>query len=86
LSVKTIRSKLIKHKVIIPKYEPTETVIVLDTTYCRRNFDVMVFRDIYQKNNLHWQYVTYETISLYKQGIQVLKLRGWSIKAIVCGG
>jgi len=58
----------------------------MDTTYYRRNFGVMVFRDAYQKNNLHWWYVKYETIILYRQGIQLLKLRGWSIKAIVCDG
>jgi hypothetical protein len=86
LSVKTIRSKLIKHNVIIPEHEPAETVIIMDTTYFRRNFGVMVFRDTYQKNNLHWRYVSYETIKLYKQGIQILKLRGWGIKAIVCDG
>ena len=71
---------------IIPKYKPAETVIIMDTTYYRRNFGVMVFRDAYQKNNLHWRYVKYETIILYRQGIQLLKLRGWSIKAIVCDG
>jgi len=86
LSVKAIRSKLIKHEVIIPEHEPAETVIIMDTTYFRRGFGAMVFRDAYQKNNLHWRYVTYETVKLYKQGIQILKLKGWSIKAIVCDG
>jgi hypothetical protein len=86
LSVKTVKSKLVKHDVIIPEHEPAETVIIMDTTYFRRNFSVMVFRDAYRKNNLHWRYVTYETVKLYKQGIRLLKLKRWDIKAIVCDG
>lgn len=86
LSVKTIRLKLATYEINLPKYTPQETVIILDTTYFRRNFGVMVFRDAYRKNNLHWRYVTYETVKLYKQGMRLLKLKGWDIKAIVCDG
>lgn len=86
LSVKTIRLKLTEHEVILPEYKPKETVIIMDTTYFRRGFGVMVFRDAYQKNNLYWNYVKYETIQLYKLGISLLKIQGWKIKAIVCDG
>lgn len=86
LSIKTIRSKLIKYEVDIPEYVPSETVIIMDTTYYRRNFGVMVFRDAYQKKNLYWRYVTYETNILYKDGINLLIQRGWSVRAIVCDG
>ena len=58
----------------------------MDTTYYRRNFGIMVFRDAYQKKNLYWRYVNNETIIKYKQGIQHLNLSGWDIKAIVCDG
>ena len=86
LSVKTIRLKLAEHEIISPKYTPQETVIIMDTTYFRRNFGVMVFRDAYRKNNPYWNYVNYETIQLYKRGINLLEIRGWTIKAIVCDG
>lgn len=46
----------------------------------------MVFKDIYSNHNLYWQYVETETKDLYKQGIRLLKIRGWEIKAIVCDG
>jgi len=86
LSINTIRSKLEKYKINYPEYEPSQTVIIMDTTYFRRGFGVMVFRDSYGKRNLYWNYVTNETIHLYKQGIRLLKLKGWDIKAVVCDG
>lgn len=46
----------------------------------------MAFRDHYGKKNVHWLYVNSETVDLYKQGIRLLQLRGWTVKAIVCDG
>ena len=46
----------------------------------------MVFRDNYRKKNLYWHYVKYETIDLYRKGIQHLKHIGWDIQGIVCDG
>lgn len=46
----------------------------------------MIFRDHYAGKNVYWQYVRSETVELYKQGIQLLKIRGWKIKGIVCDG
>lgn len=86
LSVKTIRLKLSEYEIKLSEYVPRETVIIMDTTYFKRGFGVMVFRDAVQKNNLFWNYVNYETIQLYKRGIDLLKIRGWKIKAIVCDG
>lgn len=86
LSIKTIRSKLLEHCVKIPKYIPKETVIIMDTTYFRRDFGVMVFRDYYGNKNLFWCYVTTETIKCYQEGINLLISQGRSIIAIVCDG
>lgn len=58
----------------------------MDTTYFRRGFGVMVFKDFYSNRNLDWRYIKTETIGLYKQGIGLLKMKGWIIKAIVCDG
>lgn len=46
----------------------------------------MVFRDAYQKKNLYWKYVEYETLNDYCGGINYLQNLGWTIKAIVCDG
>lgn len=58
----------------------------MDTTYFRRDFGVMVFRDAYQRRNLHWTFVNYETVKLYGEGVRYLQSKGWDIKALVCDG
>lgn len=72
--------------VSLPYIRPGQTVIVMDTSYFRDDFGVMVFRDSYQKRNLLWKFIKHETLQLYKQGITDLLEQGWDIKAIVCDG
>lgn len=72
----------------VPQRElaPDEVIVVMDTTYFKRFFGVMVFRCPHRKRNLHWTFLPYETISAYKRGIETLEERGWTITAIVCDG
>ena len=86
LSSKTIQRIIHNHKNTHNKICPDETVIIMDTYYFRRGFGVMVFRDNYRKKNLHWQYVKYETIALYKKGIRHLINEGWTILGLACDG
>ena len=86
VSPKTIKRKLDYIVVNKPVLKPRKTVIIMDTSYFRRNFGVMVFRDHYTKQNLFWKYVKYETIAEYKSGIDYLKALGWDILGIVCDG
>lgn len=58
----------------------------MDTTYWGRVFGVMLFKDAITKENLLKYYVKTETNNLYKQGIEELKSKGYTIKAIVCDG
>ncbi len=58
----------------------------MDTTYWGTNFGVMLFKDSITKDNLLKYYVKYETNSLYRKGIEELKLKGFDIVAIVCDG
>lgn len=58
----------------------------MDTTYWGRNFGVMLFKDAYTKENLLKYYVKTETNSLYIQGINELKSKGFNVLAIVCDG
>ena len=67
-------------------HEPDDVVIVMDTTYFKRMFGVMVFRCPHRKKNLLWKFIPYETISEYVRGIDELKAQGWKVKAIVCDG
>lgn len=63
-----------------------KTVVIMDTTYFNKQSGVMVFRDYYLKRNIYWNYVTYETIDLYKSGIKHIQNQGWKILGIVCDG
>ena len=67
-------------------HEPDDVVIVMDTTYFKRMFGVMVFRCPHRKKNLLWKFLPYETIVEYVRGVDELKAQGWKVKAIVCDG
>lgn len=86
LSTKTIQRLIDKSSTSKPILTPGDTVVIMDTSYFRRNFGVMVFRDQYRKKNLYWKYVKYETIAEYKSGIEYLQSLGWNILGIVCDG
>ncbi len=58
----------------------------MDTSYIRRGFGVMLFRDYITKRNIYWKYVSYETNSEYISGIKHLQDQGWKILGIVCDG
>jgi len=58
----------------------------MDTTYWGRSLGVMLFKDAITKENLLKYYVTTETNKLYRQGIQELQSKGYTIIAIVCDG
>ncbi len=59
-------------------------MLVVDTTYFKRTFGVMVFRCPHRKKNLLWRFVPYETIAGYIAGVKVLQEQGWKILGIVC--
>lgn len=58
----------------------------MDTTYFRRTFGVMVFKDSLSGQVLFKQYVKHETNKLYLQGIEEIARRGIKIQAIICDG
>lgn len=74
------------HQVSLPQKTVREIIVLMDTTYWGRVFGVMLFKDAITKENLLKYYVKTETNNLYKQGIEELKSKGYTIKAIVCDG
>jgi hypothetical protein len=74
--------------VVVEKKElaPDEVVVVMDTTYFKRFFGVMVWRCPHRHKNLLWKFLPYETIAAYKEGIGQLEEQGWKVAAIVCDG
>ncbi len=58
----------------------------MDTTYWRRGFGVMLFKDAVTRENLLKYYVKTETNYLYQKGIEKLQSVGFTVIAIVCDG
>jgi len=54
--------------------------------YFKRSSGLMVFRDVYEKENLLWKYVKYETIALYLEGVMKLEESGFRILGITTDG
>lgn len=61
-------------------------MLVMDTTYFKGCFGLMVFRDVIEKENVLWKYVKYETIAHYQEGISVLKDKDFNILGITADG
>jgi len=61
-------------------------MLVIDTTYFKRTFGVLVLRDVYGKENLFWKFVEYETIAHYQEGVDELKKQGFKILGITADG
>lgn len=85
-TIKTIQRRVDKVVVENNTVVPRKVIVLMDTTYWGRNFGVMLFKDSITKENLLKYYVKHETNSLYKQGIEELKSKGFDIIGIVCDG
>ncbi len=85
-SVRTIQRKIDAYRITVPAKSPRKVVILLDTSYWKRGFGVMLFKDAYTDENLLKYFVKYETNQLYMQGITTLQQMGFEIVAIVCDG
>ncbi len=69
-SIKTIQCRFDKIKVKISYHKSDESVILMDTTYFGQDFGVMLFKDT-QERKLYWNFVKYETIAGYLEGINL---------------
>jgi transposase-like protein len=71
---------------VTPTKQARNVIVLMDTTYWGRKIGVMLFKDAITKENLLKYYVKNETNALYKEGINELQSKGYSILAIVCDG
>ena len=85
-SKRTIQRTIDNHEIQLKKIEPREVIVLMDTTYWKRGFGVMLFKDAITKENLLKYYVKTENNKLYLRGIKELQKRGFVILAIVCDG
>lgn len=83
---RTIRRDLegMRYVYKIAKYK--DVTIQMDTTYWRRDFGLMVIRDVLRGNVLWHKYVTHETIAQYMEGIEWLRRNCFRIYGVVIDG
>ena len=85
-SKRTIQRQIDSYELSVVSKSARHVVVLMDTTYWGRNFGVMLFKDAKTKENLLKYYVRNETNLLYLKGINELKVRGYTITAIVTDG
>jgi hypothetical protein len=85
-SPKTIQRKLDKAVIVKRDEFSGVAVVIMDTTYFKRSFGVMVFKNSLDGAVLYKQYVRYETNALYLAGIAEISRRGIRVQGIVCDG
>jgi len=86
VGIRTVQRRIDSVEVGFKPIETSQTVIIMDTSYFGRGFGVMVFRDYSTRKNIYWRYVQHESKAEYLAGIEIIRQRGWDIKAIVCDG
>ena len=85
-SPKTIQRRLKQHKITLQNQSTKPIILLIDTTYWKRGFGLMLFKDAISGQNLLKYYVKNETNALYLKGINELEQRGYHILAVVCDG
>ena len=85
-SIKTIQRRFDRYRFHTTAVSAKPVIVLMDTTYWGLNFGVMLFKDALSNENLLKYYIKHETNALYVQGIEALKSRGFTVKAIVCDG
>lgn len=73
-------------RVKIKSVSPQEVVLVLDATFFKRIFGVLVVRVTHLKRNIYWKKITSETINEYLEARIAVEKMGFNIKAVVIDG
>lgn len=82
----TVRRRLAEHSVSDRQATPRAVMLLLDTTYFKRDFGITVIRDWYEKENLKIEEVDYENLKTYKRGVEELQKQGFRVQGIVVDG
>jgi hypothetical protein len=85
-SKRTIQRKIDNYTILHREISPRAVIVLMDTTYWKRGFGLMLFKDSITKENLLKYYVKTENNNLYLKGINELQNKGFVVLAIVCDG
>ena len=85
-SIKTIRHKLDQALLPAPQALPSRVNLVMDTTYFRQNFGVMVLMDSLSGQALSVDIIEHETVTLYLMAVRLLQEQGVTVQGITADG
>jgi hypothetical protein len=85
-SIRTIQRRIDRCIVLQNTIFPKFVNLMMDTTYFKRRFGVVCFKDSISKKFLFKKYVLTETNKDYLEGVEHIKLLGITIQAIICDG
>lgn len=81
-----IRLQLDRAQVKVKLIEPQKVILVLDATFFKRIFGVLVVRAPHLKRNIYWKEIAGETINEYFETRIAVEKIGFRIKAVVIDG
>lgn len=85
-SINWIKKQIRTVKVEIKPINPQPAVIIVDSTFYKRVFGLMVVRVSKLKKNIYWREIATETIADYLRTRIDIEQLGWTIKAVVLDG
>lgn len=85
-SLNWIRLKLDQALVERTIIKPQNSILILDATFFKRVFGIMVARSPHLKRNIYWKEINSETIAEYLNTKLVIEKMGFKIKAVVLDG
>ena len=85
-SLNWIRLQLDRAQVAIKPVSPQEVVLILDATFFKRIFGVLVVRAPHLKKNIYWKEIAGETINEYLETRIAVEKMGFKIKAVIIDG
>ena len=88
---RTIKAALDRVHVPDKQHRPRPVHLLVDATYFGERTEdsswcMVVFRNVYEKENLWWAFCDTETTSVYRQGRQVLESLGYTIVSATADG
>jgi len=86
ISPKRVRRLLDNFEIKSREIIPVKCILIMDTSYFRCGFGVMVFRCHPKHQNMFWKFVDHETVAKYQSGVSYLQSKGLEIMGIVCDG
>lgn len=88
VSERTIYRRLSsEYRESLPQKESRSIVLLMDATYWGRHFGIVIMKDAWAGDVLWYKFISKkETLADYKEGVEWLKGRGFTILAIVSDG